>query len=421
MAGFLSNLLKNVVSDVVADVVSDVANNAGQNLAQKLNDGIKFEVPMEDGTVKTATLRTKNGSGVNSDSSGATGKVLRSDGYMNVAGYKMKTMQFDYEITEQDTIRLLACVGETEESIRIPDYIGGKKVTIIGENCFAHVAAKSIYCPKTIEVIETGAFRKCAADFISLEEGLKTIGEGAFNNTISLNRLNIPNTVTSIGKGAFMACGVKYLHLSTGLTEIPADCFLMCHVSELVVPGSVKTIGVNAFANVKELRSVILQDGVETIGDKAFANCPKLDVVEIPNSVAQLDLNMIEGSENAYFKVHLDHPIWDDIRNKKVELNFIERLSMHGKEWMALDFAKWMRELTGESFESARFDDEYRQVTTMMMAKFQARAFRDAASDEGTMMAFAGMNMANGSILSGSAQQVADGLNSLGGAQQEEQ
>ncbi|MBE5866002.1 MAG: leucine-rich repeat domain-containing protein [Lachnospiraceae bacterium] len=399
--------------------MSDVANNAGQNLAQKLNDGIKFDVPMEDGTVKTATLRTKNGSGANQASQGATGKVLRSDGYMNVAGYKMKTMQFDYEITQQDTIRLLACVGETEENIHIPDYIGGRKVTIIGENCFAHVAAKSIYCPKTIEVIETGAFRKCAAESISLEEGLKTIGEGAFNNTIALKRMNIPNTVTSIGKGAFMACGVEYLHLSTGLTEIPADCFFMCHVRNLVVPGSVKSIGANAFANVKELRSVILQDGVEIIGDKAFANCLELREIEVPNSVVHLNLNMMEGSGNAYFKVHVDHPIWDDIRNKKVELNFIERLSVYGKEWVALDFAKWMRELTGESFERPRMDEEYRQIT-FMMANFQARAFRDAASDEGTMMAFAGMNMANGSILSGSAQQVAYGLNSLDGAQQQE-
>ncbi len=307
MAGFFSKLIKDVVSDVVSNVVSDVANNAGQNLAQKLNDGVKIDVPMEDGTVKTATLRAKN------------------------AESKVKTAQFEYEITKQDTIRLLACVGEPMEDIRIPDTIDGKPVTIIGESCFAHVVTNHITCPDTVEVIEARAFQKCSVKTIILSKRLKTIKEAAFNNTSSLEYLHLPDTVTSLGSGAFFACGAKRLTLSKGLTAIPEGCFRMCNATEIKIPGNIKTIGEEAFANGRGLSYITLEEGVETIGARAFADCPNLSLVTIPDSVVRLDFGMIEGSEQASFQVsNMNHPALKDIplneRIGKVSLSMVAHM-----------------------------------------------------------------------------------------------
>ncbi len=131
--------------------------------------------------------------------------------------------------------------------------------------------------------------------------------------------MDIPATVTSIGKGAFVACGVKHWDLSKkGLAEIPQDCFVMCGAEKIVIPGTAKSIGANAFGNCQKLEEIVLEDGVETIGEKAFANCPKLKLVQIPNSVTHLDVSMLAGSENAYFELQPDNPIWENNTDKEL-------------------------------------------------------------------------------------------------------
>ena len=373
MAGFLSNILRNVVSDVV----SDIAHDAGHNLAQKLNEGIKVGVPMEDGTVKTATLRTKIG-GENDFSQGITEKVFCSSAYMDLDGCKIKTTQFKCEITEQDTIRLLCCVGEVEKNIHIPDFIKGRRVAIIGENCFAHVEAKSIYLPKTIEVIEAGAFDSCTADYIELKEGVKTIGENAFRLTRSLRNLNVPNTVMKLGKGAFFGCGAGHLNISSGLSEIPEECFKMCAFEKLVVPGNIKFIGKDAFSNCPNLRSVVLEEGVEYIGVRAFVNCPKLELIAIPNSVTCLEENKFSDSGEIRFKIHLDHPIWESIKAKKVDLDFVDRISLYVEEWIALNRISWVRANQWEKSENTWSEAD----GSNLLQRIDAIAYRDAASSD---------------------------------------
>ena len=59
----------------------------------------------------------------------------------------------------------------------------------------------------------------------------------------------------------------------------------------MVIPGSVKSIGNNAFDNrwdSSELRKISLSEGIETIGDEAFAGCEKLSEVVIPGSVTSI-------------------------------------------------------------------------------------------------------------------------------------
>ncbi len=52
------------------------------------------------------------------------------------------------------------------------------------------------------------------------------------------------------------------------------------------VPGSVETIGVQAFANISGIKTITLPEGVLTIEDTAFGSCPA--VVNIPSSVTKI-------------------------------------------------------------------------------------------------------------------------------------
>ena len=94
-----------------------------------------------------------------------------------------------------------------------------------------------------------------------------SIGNGAFQECISLTEVTIPNSVTEIGQYAFYNC--------TGLTSV-------------TIPNSVTSIGNYAFSSCSSLTSVTIPNSVTSIGDKAFRDCTGLTSVTIPNSVTEI-------------------------------------------------------------------------------------------------------------------------------------
>ena len=72
------------------------------------------------------------------------------------------------------------------------------------------------------------------------------------------------------------------------ITEIEEGTFNGINVKKIVIPGSVKTIGRNAFSNNKVLEEIEIQDGVKTIGNSAFYGCSNLGKVTMTDSVTTL-------------------------------------------------------------------------------------------------------------------------------------
>ena len=60
-------------------------------------------------------------------------------------------------------------------------------------------------------------------------------------------------------------------------------------ITSVVIPGSVKEIGIGAFVCCDYLTSAIMYEGVEIIAGSAFAQCPSLTNVVIPNTVNTID------------------------------------------------------------------------------------------------------------------------------------
>lgn len=79
------------------------------------------------------------------------------------------------------------------------------------------------------------------------------------------------------------------------VTEIAPGAFYGAPLTELTVPGSVKTIGQEAFADCTQLTSVTLSPGVETLGEGAFSGCTSLTSVTIPDSVTTIEDGAFEG------------------------------------------------------------------------------------------------------------------------------
>lgn len=96
------------------------------------------------------------------------------------------------------------------------------------------------------------------------------------------------------------------LRIPDGLTEIPEHMFdrYCCRdkadefdkIVSVHVPGTVRHIGVRAFAECENLEKVILEDGVERIDFNVFTGCKKLTGIRIPNSVKEMQGMTFYGS-----------------------------------------------------------------------------------------------------------------------------
>ena len=100
----------------------------------------------------------------------------------------------------------------------------------------------------------------------------------------------IPGSVASIGTNAFYGCGkLKTVTLPYGLGSIAQAAFENCtNLLSVVAPGSVTNIGSYAFQGCTALTSVTLPTGVTTIAPYTFYDCLNLTNVAVPNGATSI-------------------------------------------------------------------------------------------------------------------------------------
>ena len=180
-----------------------------------------------------------------------------------------------------------------EGDIIIPETVEYKghtyRVTSIGEKAFAgSYSLKSVTIPDSVT----------------------SIGEKAFEDCLKLETIVIPDSVTSIGEYAFLRCeslttqvvigekiigGIKYLFYCNRTAKIiqkSGDSKGDIIIPETVVFNKltyrVTSIGAEAFAWCKSLKSIVIPDGVTSIGERAFEDCKKLTSIIIPDNVTSI-------------------------------------------------------------------------------------------------------------------------------------
>ena len=121
---------------------------------------------------------------------------------------------------------------------------------------------------------------------ITIPDSVTKINRKAFSFNI-ITELSIPGTVKSIGNSAFSDCAsLAKLTISEGVTSIGNRAFECCFaLPEVTIPSSVKKIGKKAFNACKSLTKVVISNGVKTIEEQAFLCCFSLTEIFIPGSV----------------------------------------------------------------------------------------------------------------------------------------
>lgn len=146
----------------------------------------------------------------------------------------------------------------------------------------------SINIPKPVTRIGKCSFEDCRgmSGPLVLPEGLTEIGEMAFDNCESISgELIIPQNVTSIGRCAFSYCkGITgIVEIPDGITQLPDSVFYICTgIKGIVIPDSVKFIGVKAFYNCTSIEELVIPESVTYLGGSAFSYCTGLKKLSIP-------------------------------------------------------------------------------------------------------------------------------------------
>jgi hypothetical protein len=92
-----------------------------------------------------------------------------------------------------------------------------------------------------------------------------------------------------MGIFAFASCGIlTNVTIGSGISKIPTGAFMGAAITNLAVPGNVRSIGENAFSHCVNLGRATIASGVVTISASAFAYCSKLSVVTIGSTTASL-------------------------------------------------------------------------------------------------------------------------------------
>ena len=139
---------------------------------------------------------------------------------------------------------------------------------------------------------ESGSPWKILKDKIKtvvIESGVKSIGEGAFNDHTSLESAVIGDSVTTVGKYAFSGCsGLKDVTIGKSVESIGEHAFSGCAMESVVIGDSVTSIDQYAFSSCKSLKTANVGNTLKTINDGTFYDCTSLESVVIGDSVTSI-------------------------------------------------------------------------------------------------------------------------------------
>ncbi len=213
-----------------------------------------------------------------------------------------------WTLNTKDSTLVIAGTGEMtnftyyDMNINLPSWYGYTSyikyvtiqdgVTSVGSWAFFNCSSlTSINIPNYVTSIGDDAFQNCSSlTSITIPNSVTSIGDYAFSNCSSLTSITIPNSVTSIGWGAFADCsGLTSAAIPNSVTSIGSRAFAGCSsLTSITIPNSVTSIGDYAFNSCSSLTSITIPNSVTSIGYAAFANCSRLTSVTIGSGVTSI-------------------------------------------------------------------------------------------------------------------------------------
>ena len=235
---------------------------------------------------------------------------------------------FEYKTLKDGTIELTAYKGSSV-NVTIPEKLGGKSVSKIGDGAFYESNVKTVTIPKSVITVGKDAFKESvyltsvrflggtktigsyafygckSLKSVTLNSGLETIDGYVFYECSALKNIEIPDSVTSVGGEigyCFASCSsLESITLPANITEIKDDTFSWCtSLKSIRIPDKVKSIGWQAFSSCTSMERVIMPNSLKEIKEDGFNRCKALKTVSIPNSVTKIGNGAFENCTSLF-------------------------------------------------------------------------------------------------------------------------
>ena len=257
----------------------------------------------------------------------------------------------------------------------------------ISDNAFKDTKLTAITMPEGIKRIGNSAFQGTSISGWKTLPLLTEIGDSAFAYNNGFTSLTLSANITKVGTGAFKGCprltsvnvqsananyssinGVLFDKSGTRLMQFPAAKVLE---DDYVIKNDVTEICEDAFLMAANLTSVTIPASVTTIGANAFRGCAQLDSVTVAHrtplavpantfegvDVANATLCVPKGFEDLYkaadvwkdfglFTLYLDDDATIDFVDDEVKAICIENFDLNGDKQLTVAEAKQVEALS---------------------------------------------------------------------------
>ena len=195
-----------------------------------------------------------------------------------IGSYAFKGAEFENVDLPQHIYEVADCAFENCYKMDVSSF--PTSLCRIGIRAFANCSNSNLIMSNQLSTIGNEAFiNNKSLNKIKVSERLRTIPSGCFQGCSSIEELVIPDSISSIGNNAFNGCSnIKKLNIGEGLNEIGASTFEgLDSLRELSI--NAMALGSLRFEGHQRLEKVTLGPKVEIMYHDAFWKCPNLKTV----------------------------------------------------------------------------------------------------------------------------------------------
>lgn len=196
---------------------------------------------------------------------------------------------YEYAILADDSV-VISKYNGTETEVSVPGTLGGKTVSSIGESAFGQNGTiEKVTLPASVTSIQYMSFYGCT-NLKNVElsgNNLKTIEDKAFLAS-GLTEFVAPS-VETVGAEAFRGCSdLESVVFGTQLRFLGEYAFQYSGIRSIQISESILLrIENGTFSGCNNLSQIKLPNGVKSIGDSAFSGSG-LEMIQIPDSVEEI-------------------------------------------------------------------------------------------------------------------------------------
>lgn len=165
-----------------------------------------------------------------------------------------------------------------------------------------------IVVPDKVTEIADNAHMNSGCTSVTIPEGVKVIGRGAFTRSAIIGEVHLPSTCREIYENAFSETKIRNVIFPDGLSVIGHEAFRGCDrlSGTITLPKNISRVSKSTFEGCTMLSGVVLPEKIKVIDQKAFAYCHNMSsIVCMAEEPPYVGENAFEGVPRDNFTIEV--------------------------------------------------------------------------------------------------------------------